>query len=49
VKDMKVIRIKFASDKYFELLEKHPESAEFLSLGRNVRFELKKKVYEIYE
>ena len=42
-------RIQFSSPKYFELLREHPESAEFLALGKNVRFVLNNAIYEIYE
>lgn len=42
-------RIKFASDEYFELLRNKPESAQFLALGQNVRFNIDDTYYEIYE
>ncbi|MBU1078568.1 MAG: VIT and VWA domain-containing protein [Spirochaetes bacterium] len=45
----KAIRIKFASKKYFDLLKKNPTTGQLLSLGRNIRFVFKKKLYEIYE
>ncbi|MGA1845195.1 MAG: trypsin, partial [bacterium] len=48
-KKKKQVRIQFASEKYFELLKKEPQAAQFLSLGRNVRFTLNGQVYEIYE
>jgi len=48
-KNQKVNRIQFASTDYFNLLNKYPETAEFLSLGQNVRFVYKNAVYEIYE
>lgn len=47
--NQKAQRIKFASVDYFKLLNKHPETAQFLSLGQNVRFMYKNNVYEIYE
>lgn len=48
-KNQKAKRIKFASTEYFNLLNKHPETSQFLSLGQNVRFVYKSSVYEIYE
>ena len=48
-KSDKMKQIKFASDEYFELLNDHPESAQFLALGQNVRFLLKGIYYEIIE
>ncbi|MDY6933261.1 MAG: VIT domain-containing protein [Spirochaetota bacterium] len=45
----KKVRIQFASKRYFQFLRENPESAQFLALGRNVRFVLYNKVYEIYE
>lgn len=44
-----VRRIQFASEDYFKLLKKEPLSAEFLALGKNVRFTIKSTSYEIYE
>jgi Ca-activated chloride channel homolog len=49
VKDAAVKRIEFASAAYFELLKKEPQAAEFLALGKNVRFALRAQVYEIHE
>jgi Ca-activated chloride channel homolog len=49
VRNAKVQRIQFASGEYFELLKKEPKAAEFLALGRNVRFEMNAQVYEIFE
>lgn len=48
-KTQKANRIQFASADYFKLLNKYPETSEFLSLGQNVRFVYKNMVYEIYE
>lgn len=45
----KAKRIQFASSAYFDLLNTEPKAAEFLALGRNVRFALKGQVYEIHE
>lgn len=42
-------RIEFNSKAYFELLQNEPESANFLSLGRNVRFVLNGVIWEVYE
>jgi Ca-activated chloride channel family protein len=47
--DAKKIRIKFNSDEYYTLLNKEPETAQFLSLGQNVRFLYKNIFYEVYE
>jgi Ca-activated chloride channel family protein len=44
-----VQRIQFASEEYFKLLKKEPLSAQFLALGKNIRFVLNKQIYEIYE
>jgi Ca-activated chloride channel homolog len=45
----KVQRVKFASPEYWALLDKEPESREFLALGRNVRFALRAQVIEVHE
>lgn len=47
--NQKIQRIQFASEDYFKLLRKQPQSAQFLALGKNVRFVLQNNVYEIYE
>jgi len=39
----------FASKEWFDMLHKEPESAQFLALGRNVRFAMKDEVVEVYE
>jgi Ca-activated chloride channel homolog len=49
VKDQKVNRVKFGSAAYFELLTREPKAAQFLALGKNVRFALNEKIYEVYE
>lgn len=49
LKGEQVKRIQFASPEYFALLEKEPESAQYLALGKNVRFVLKDRIYEIFE
>ncbi len=48
-KDQKVIKIKFNSDKYFDLLLKDPIIKDILSLGKNVIFLFEGKWYKIYE
>jgi Ca-activated chloride channel family protein len=48
-KDQKVNRIQFAGEKYFEFLKNEPQAAQFLALGRNIRFVLNNRIYEIYE
>jgi Ca-activated chloride channel homolog len=45
----KINRIKFAGDSYFKLLKEEPLAAQFLALGKNVRFLLNNIIYEIYE
>ena len=45
----KIVRIQFGSPEYFELQNKHPGSAAWLALGKNVQFGLDGTVYEIYE
>lgn len=49
VKDQKVNRVKFGSTEYFDLLTKEPTAAQFMALGRNVRFALNEKIYEVFE
>lgn len=44
-----VKRIQFNSEDYFTLLNKEPETAQFLALGQNVRFYHKNVFYEVYE
>jgi Ca-activated chloride channel homolog len=48
-KNQKTNRIQFASTEYFNLLNKYPETSQFLSLGKNVKFVYKNNLYEIYE
>ncbi|MCP4132133.1 MAG: VWA domain-containing protein [bacterium] len=48
-KNKKAIRVRFASKKYFKLLRKEPLAAQFMALGKNVRFSVKNRVYEVYE
>ncbi len=45
----KETKIQFASKAYFVLLQKHPQTSQFLALGRNVCFVYKNQLYEIYE
>ena len=47
--DVKKVRVQFNSDEYFKLLNKEPETAQFLALGQNVRFYHKNVFYEVYE
>jgi len=49
VKNQNVRRVQFASKEWFDMLHKEPESAQFLALGRNVRFAMKDEVVEVYE
>jgi hypothetical protein len=48
-KNPNVQRIRFASAEYFHLLSKEPRAAQFLALGRNVRFALEAQIYEVHE
>jgi Ca-activated chloride channel family protein len=48
-KNQPINRIQFASVEFFDLLKKRPLSAQFLALGKNIRFVLDNKIYEIYE
>jgi len=48
-KDQNVKRIQFAGKEYFQLLEQEPQAAQFLALGKNLRFVYKNVIYEIYE
>ena len=48
-KSKKVVRIQFGGKKYFSFLKKQPEAGQFLALGRNVRFVMNNRVYEVYE
>ena len=45
----KKVKIQFNSEEYFKLLNKEPATAQFLSLGQNVRFYHKNVFYEVYE
>lgn len=46
-KDLRVEAVPFNSDEYFELLRKHPESAQWLALGRNVDVVIGKTLYQV--
>ncbi len=46
---LKVKRIQFNSNEYFDLLNKEQETAQFLALGQNVRFYHNNVYYEVYE
>jgi Ca-activated chloride channel family protein len=45
----KINRIQFGSEDYFKLLNNEPMTAEFLALGKNIRFVWKSDIFEIYE
>lgn len=49
LKNQTAKRIRFASEAYFQLIKDEPLSAQFLALGKNVRFTLNNQIYEIYE
>ncbi|HWW62077.1 MAG TPA: VWA domain-containing protein, partial [Thermoanaerobaculia bacterium] len=48
-RDQTVRRVRFASAEYFDLLNKEPHAADFLALGRNVRFVAGGRIYDVYE
>lgn len=41
--------VRFGSEEYFALLDRHPEAAPWLALGRRVRFRLGESAYEIVD
>jgi Ca-activated chloride channel family protein len=43
-----VMRVAFASEKYFELLRSEPAVKIFLALGRNIKFVLRQQVIQIF-
>jgi len=45
----KIKKIKFASKEYFELIKNQPETAQYLSLGKNIRFIQDSIIIEIHE
>ena len=49
LKNQQAKRVQFGRAGYYALLEKEPLSAQFLALGRNVRFALNGVLYEIFE
>jgi len=49
VKNQNVRRVQFASTEWFDLLHKEPASAQFLALGKNVRFAMNNEVVEVFE
>jgi hypothetical protein len=49
VRNQKLRRVQFASREWFEMLYEEPEAAQFLALGRNVRFVMRDEVVEVYE
>jgi hypothetical protein len=42
-------RIRFGSPEYYQLLNRHPSSAQFLALGRNVKFVVNDQIVEIHD
>ncbi len=48
-KNKAMTRIQFNTKKYYSFIKKNPYAAEFLSLGKNVRFVHNETVYEVYE
>jgi Ca-activated chloride channel family protein len=49
LKDAKPVKLPFGSTEYFALLAKHPVTAQWLALGRNVQFVLSGTLYEVTE
>ncbi len=45
----RVVRIRFDSPEYYQLLEKHPELSNWLSVGRNMQLMLDDTIYEIVD
>lgn len=45
---LRINRVQFNSTAYYQLLENQPETAQFLSLGQNVRFYWKGEWWEVY-
>lgn len=46
-KNLRTKQIPLNSDEYFELLRKHPESAQWLALGRNVDVVIDETLYQV--
>ncbi len=46
---LKVNRVAFNSDDYFNLIKNHPESVEYLALGTNVRFVMDGAIWEVFD
>jgi Ca-activated chloride channel homolog len=47
--EVKKVGILFGSPEYFELLNKHPQAAAWLSVGSNVQFVLDGTIYEVHD
>jgi Ca-activated chloride channel family protein len=47
--DARKVQVKFNSDEYFALLTRHPDAAQWLSVGRNVQLLLDDTIYEVAE
>ncbi|MGA2262044.1 MAG: VIT and VWA domain-containing protein [Acidobacteriota bacterium] len=45
----RIIQIKFNSPEYFDLMSKHPDMPQWLSVGRNVQVVLGNTIYQIVE
>jgi hypothetical protein len=45
----RVVQVKFNSQEYFELMSKHPDMPQWLSVGRNVQVLFAGVIYEIVE
>jgi len=41
-------KVEYLSDEYFALIEKHPDAAQYLSVGEQVVFNIGDVWYEIY-
>lgn len=47
--DARVVQIAFNSDAYFQLMRDHPETAPWLSVGRNLQLVVGKTIYQIVD
>ena len=47
--DARRVQVKFNSDEYFDLLRRHADAAQWLSVGTNVQLVLDDTVYEVVE
>jgi Ca-activated chloride channel family protein len=48
-KEMQTIKVKYLSDEYFDLMDKNPKLAKYLSIGKSVIVVFEGKAYEVTE